>query len=412
MWSIGLNPDWSANWTLNCNAEINYWPAETANLSECHLPLLDLVEELKVDGFDAAREIYGAHGCVAHHNTDIWRGAGPVDGDPVWFIFQTGGAWLCQHIWEHYQFTGDVDFLRQRYPTLREAAVYFLDTMIREPGHNWLVDAPATNFENSFRKPGGESASVCMGPTADVQMIRELLQNCVRASNLLGVDSSFRSQCEKAIPLLAPMQVSTRNGHLQEWIDDWDHADPGNCQMLSLWGVICGTQITPRGTPELAAAVLKTMQDRGIDRGCGSWQSAFPANAYARLHQSDQAQASIDRLLEQSVNPNMTAHFGGSAWQIDGNLGVTAAIAETLLQSHAGEIEILPTLPPAWSEGTVTGLCARGGFEVDIAWKAGKLLHVTIRTKRGGTCHLRYGEKTVVCTLSPGGQRKFGSALD
>jgi alpha-L-fucosidase 2 len=401
IWNISLNPDWSANWTLNCNAQINYWPVESANLSECHLPLLDLVEELKLDGYKTAREIYGARGWVAHHNTDLWRGAGPVDGDPVWFIFQTGGAWLCQHIWEHYQFTGDVDFLRRSYPTLRDAARYFLDTMIHEPKHNWLVDAPATNFENHFRKPSGETASVCMAPTADVQMIRQLLLNCIAAAQLLDIDPDFRAECEKAIAQLPPMQISPRTGHLQEWLDDWDHADPHNCQMLSQWGVICSNQITPRGTPDLAKAVLKTMQDRGVDQGTGSWQGAFPSNSYARLGQADKALYVIDRHLKHNVNPNFSANFGGmAAWEIDGNLGITSAIGEMLLQSHTGEIHLLPALPAAWPTGSVAGLRARGGFVVDLTWKSGKLTESRIQSLLGNPLTIRYGEKSLSPTIA------------
>ncbi len=408
IWNISLNPDWSANWTLNCNAQINYWPVESANLSECHLPLIDLVEELKVDGYKAAKDIYGARGWVAHHNTDLWRAAGPVDGDPVWFIFQTGGAWLCQHIWEHYQFTGDRDFLRRGYPTLRDAARFFLDTMIHEPNHKWLVDAPATNFENYFRKPTGESASVCMAPTADVQMIRQLLLNCIAAGTLLDTDTDFRAECAKAVAQLPPMQISPRTGHLQEWLDDWDHASPGNCQMLSQWGVICSNQITPRGTPDLATAVLKTMQARGVDQGTGSWQGAFPSNTYARLGQAEKALYVIDRHLKHNVNPNFSANFGTmAAWEIDGNLGITAAIGEMLLQSHSGEVHLLPALPAAWPDGSATGLRARGGFVVDLTWKSGKLIEARIQSLLGNPITIRYGEKTRSPAIAKGQTYRF-----
>ncbi|MBN1419282.1 MAG: glycoside hydrolase N-terminal domain-containing protein [Planctomycetes bacterium] len=414
IWNVDLRPAWSANWTLNCNAQINYWGVEVFNLSECHEPLLDLVREIEVDGRAVAREMYGARGWMAHHNTDLWRAAAPVDGNPLWFIFQTGGAWLCQHLWEHYRFTGDEAFLRSAWPTIRDAARYFLDAMIEEPRHGWLVDAPATNFESYFRKPNGETAAVCMGPTADIQIIRELFRNAIEASRVLDVDPAFRAEAERALARLAPMQVSPRTGHLQEWIEDWDHASPRNHQMLSLWGLICGTQITPRGTPELAKAVRKTMEDRKIAVGDAcSWRGAFGANAYARLGDGDRAAGVIDQHLGHSLNPNMTAHFhtAGAAFEIDGNLGIAAAVAEMLLQSHAGEIELLPALPKAWPSGRVSGLRARGGFEVGIAWEDGRLVEAEIRSDRGGAARIRYGERTAEWTGEAGETLRLDGAL-
>jgi alpha-L-fucosidase 2 len=399
IWSHQIHPPWSANWTLNCNAEINYWPVETANLAECHLPLLDLTEQLSVDGAHIARDLYGARGWVAHHNTDIWRQAGPVSGSALWSVFQVGSAWLCQHLWEHYTFSSDTNDLRRAWPTLRGAARFYLDDLMEEPSHGWLVTGPDTNFENSFRKPNGETGCVCLGPTGSMEMVRELLQNCAEATRILGTDADLRAEIAKALPRLPPLRVSPTTGELQEWLGDWQRT--AECQVLSSWGAICGTQITPRGTPMLAAA-LRRIFDRAQwwKRGLvGSWQGAFQANVYARLGDGDTALAVLDTHLQRSVNPNLTAHFNnaGAEFEIDGNLGQTAAIGEMLLQSHAGEIELLPALPKAWAAGRVTGLRARGGFTVDIEWKDNRVAHFRITSAGSRSVKVRVnGEEKVV----------------
>jgi alpha-L-fucosidase 2 len=412
IWSHEIQPPWSANWTLNCNAEINYWPVETANLAECHLPLVDLTEQLSVDGAHIAKDLYGVRGWMAHHNTDIWRQAGPVGGSAVWSIFQVGGAWLCQHLWEHYAFSGDTDYLRRVWPTLKGAARFYLDDLMVEPSHGWLVTGPDTNFENPFRKPNGETGCTCMGPTGSMQMVRELLQHCAQATRILGTDAPLRAEIEKILPRLPPMQISPTTGELQEWLEDWQRT--AECQVLSSWGAICGTQITPRGTPELAAALRKIFdQAQWWKRGLvGSWQGAFQANVYARLGDGDTALAVLDTHLQRVVNPNLTANFQGMAeWEIDGNLGQTAAIGELLLQSQAGEIELLPALPKAWPNGKVTGLRARGGFEVDLAWKDGQLTSATLRSMTGKSCRVRSAGKTIKLSLHPGKEAHFNRAL-
>ncbi len=400
IWNHEIHPPWSANWTLNCNAQINYWPVETANLAECHLPLIELTQQLSVDGAHIAKNLYGARGWVAHHNTDIWRQAGPVGGSALWSIFQVGSAWLCQHLWEHYAFSGDVEYLRQVWPTMKGAARFYLDSMIEEPSHGWLVTGPDTNFENSFRKPNGETGCVSMGPTGSMQMVRQLLENCVQASRILNTDAELRAEIEKTLPRLPPMQISPTTGELQEWLEDWRRT--ADCQVLSSWGAVCSAQITPRDTPQLAAALRKIFDTgqwwkRGL---VGSWQGAFQANTYARLHDGQAAMAVLDAHLARSVNPNLMAKFPGYCeFEIDGNLGQTAAIGEMLLQSHAGEIELLPALPKAWPAGKVTGLRARGGFTVDIAWSGGKVTDYRITGPRGAKAKVRVNGEVKEVTL-------------
>jgi alpha-L-fucosidase 2 len=371
IWNHEVQPPWSANWTLNCNAEINYWPVEVAHLGECHLPLIDLTEQLSRDGAHIAKDLYGVRGWVAHHNTDIWRQAGPVSGSACWSIFQVGSAWLCQHVWEHYAFSGDQEYLRRVWPVLKGAARFYLDSLMEETNHHWLVTAPDTNFENAWRKPNGDSGCTCAGPTASMQMIRELFQNCAQACKILRCDEEFRTEIEIALPRLAPMQISPTTGELQEWIDDWQRT--AACQVLSSWGAICGTQITPRGTPELAAGLKKIFDTAQWWKGgaVGSWQGAFQANVYARLGNGNTACAVLDTHLARVISPNLTARF--SEWQIDGNLGQTAAIGEMLLQSHTGVLELLPALPTAWPDGYVRGLKARGNFTVDLEWRGGRV---------------------------------------
>jgi len=418
IWNNSLFPPWAANWTLNCNAEINYWSVETANLSECHLPLLELTRELSVDGTNVATKLYGARGWMAHHNTDLWRTAGPVSGEARWAIFQVGSAWLCQHVWEHYAFTGDKEFLRDYWPVLQGAAQFYLDSLIEEPEHGWLVTSPDTNFENIWRKPDGSKGALCLGPTASMQMIRELFQNCLHTSAILRIDDPICAEIRKALPRLPPMKVSPTTGELQEWLADWPRQS--HDEALSSWGLICSAQITPRGTPELAAGVRKIFDTEQMwKKGqIGSWQGAFQANAFARLHDGDAALTVLDTHLRQAVNANLTARFPGFCdFQIDGNLGQTAAIGEMLLQSQVRgtngvyEIELLPALPRSWSQGRVAGLRARGGFEVEMIWAGGRLQQAKIKSLLGNPLCVRLRDRVAELPTQRGQLFNFDANL-
>ena len=404
LWNESMRPPWGSKYTININTEMNYWPADTANLAECFEPLTALVADLSVTGQRTARVMYGAGGWVAHHNTDLWRATAPIDG-PASGMWPTGGAWLCNELWDHYLFTGDRAFLNQLYPEMKGAAQFFLDTLVEEPSHHWLVTSPSLSPENRH----SHGASITGGPTMDREILRDLFAHCLEAGEILGVDPAFRAQVAQARDRLAPLQIG-QAGQLQEWLEDWDLQAPDlhHRHVSHLYGLYPSGQIDVRTTPALAAAVKKSLEIRG-DQATG-WATAWRINLWARLHDGDHAYGILAFLLSPArTYPDMfDAH---PPFQIDGNFGGASGITEMLLQSQNGVVELLPALPSAWPAGQVTGLRARGGFEVGLAWKDGRLVSATLRSLAGNPCHLRYGDLTREVACPQGGTIRLDGRL-
>ncbi|HJY05673.1 MAG TPA: glycoside hydrolase N-terminal domain-containing protein, partial [Bryobacteraceae bacterium] len=408
IWNHEVTPPWSSNWTANINIQMNYWPAETCNLSECAAPLFDFINDLSKTGKQAAKETYGLPGWVSHHNIDIWRAANPVGegvGQPTWANWNMSGPWLCQHLFEHYLFTRDREFLRNRaYPLMKGAAEFCLAWLI-EDGKGRLTTCPSESTENDFMAPDGKPAMTSAGCTMDMALIRELFANCVTASNELGTDEDFAAKLQAASKRLIPYQIG-KYGQLQEWSLDFEESTPGQRHMSHMYPLYPGNEITPGGTPELAKAARISLERRLANGGAYTgWSRAWAIAFWTRLADGDQAWESLSMLLQHSTNRNLfDTHPAGSGpiFQIDGNFGATAAIAEMLVQSHTGSIDLLPALPSAWAEGQVTGLCARGGLTVDLKWSGGKIDDCAVRPRFNGEYTFR----------APKGQRIAGVSTD
>ena len=396
-WNIEMQPPWNCDYHTNINLQMNYWPAEVGNLSEYHTPLFHLIRLLSETGSETARKMYNTSGWVVHHLTDPFGFSAPADGPQG--VWPMGGAWLALHLWEHYLFTRDEKFLKeQALPLMKGAADFILDFLVVAPADSLapgkLVTVPSHSPENRFRLPGGGSSSLTYGATMDLQIIHELLTACIAASERVYTDDVFRNRCLASLRQLAPLQISKRDGRLQEWIGDFGEADRFHRHTSHLFGVYPGTQISPLRTPELALAARKSLEAR-TDRGAASWSLAWRMAIWARLFDGNRALGQLKQLLHSHMHPNLFAAYkltnvvGYEPFQIDANLGATAAIAEMLLQSQNGELHFLPALPDEWRNGAVQGLCARGAFQVDLEWENSELRQARLVSKAGVLARVR-----------------------
>jgi alpha-L-fucosidase 2 len=417
IWNDGLasSMGWTDDFHLDINTEQNYWVAEVGNLSECQSPLFDFVDSMRASGRVTARKMYGAPGWVSHVVTNPW-GFTAAGWGLGWGIFPTGGVWLSLQLWEHYRFTADKEFLKQRvYPVFKEAAEFFLGYMVKHPERGWLVTGPSISPENWFLTSDRKSCSESMGPTADRVLVYALLSACVEASATLGVDEPFRVRAKDALNRLPPLQIG-RHGQLQEWLEDFDEAQPNHRSTTHLIALYPEHQISPTTTPALAHAARITIERRISQPNWedSEWGRANLVNYYARLRDGEAAHKHLVGLLANAAEDSLLTYSRGGVagaesniFSLDGNTAGAAGVAEMLLQSHAGEIHLLPALPSAWPRGSITGLCARGGIEVSLSWALGKLKYATFKSDVVGTYSVRYGESTMQVTLPRGRKVKI-----
>lgn len=383
IWNDSMTPPWDSKYTININTEMNYWPAESCNLSECHLPLFEHLKRMHENGCRVAKEMYGCEGFVAHHNTDIWGDCAPQDIYPPASYWVMGGAWLCTHIWNHYLYTSDREFLKEYYPILHDAVLFFRDFLIEARGK--LVTCPSVSPENTYVLENGTRGCVCAGASMDNQILRDLLQMYLKASAELGVQDDLTVRASEILKQIPEISVG-RHGQIMEWMEDYEEAEPGHRHISQLYALHPSHQITADGTPELAKAASATLERR-LAHGGGhtGWSRAWIVNLYARLGNGEAALENLKALWSRSTFPNRMDNHplgGGFVFQIDGNFGATAAIAEMFLQANEERVLLLPTLPSAWAEGSIKGLAVPGGALADLSWSGGKLMDCTVRAAR------------------------------
>ena len=400
IWSKEIRAPWGSNWTTNINIQMNYWHAETANLSECHIPLLAWIRELSHKGKRTARIHYNCRGWVAHHNVDIWLDTSPASGQAVWALWPMGGAWLCRHLWEHYSFNKDRVYLEnEAYPIMKEAALFYLDWLVPDDTSSFLITNPSTSPENKFVTDAGDPCAVTKASTMDLLLIRELFTHCIAASEVLDQDCEMRIELLDTLSKLYPLQIGS-GGRLQEWYEDYEEWESGHRHLSHLYGLYPGDIIQYERDDELVQACRRSLEHR-LANGGGytGWSCAWCMALWARLRDGSKFHESWLSLLRTSTFPNLfdghpymvdtTIDYSRSIFQIDGNFGTVAAIGELLLQSHEDEIHLLPSLPPQWREGSVRGLRARNGYTVNMSWSGGKLIETSIWSEHGGRCRLK-----------------------
>lgn len=398
IWNKDFTPAWDSKYTININTEMNYWPAEVCNLSECHLPLFDLIKRMVPNGQVTAQKMYGCRGFVAHHNTDIWGDTAVQDIYIPASYWVMGAAWLCTHLWMHYEYTLDTEFLKEAFPIMREAALFFLDFLIEDKGY--LKTCPSVSPENTYILPSGEYGAITMGATMDNQILRDLFDQCIKAADILGVEDELNGQIKEALGKLVPTQIGS-HGNIMEWAEDYEELEPGHRHISHLYGLHPSSQITVDRTPELAKAARVTLERRlATGGGHTGWSRAWIINMYARLWDGEAAYHNLEQLLAKSTLPNLFDNH--PPFQIDGNFGGTAGIAEMLVQSTMERIVLLPALPKAWAQGKVSGLCVRGGAELMMEWQGGQLTSCIIKAKQSVNTEVLYRDKRVRLSLAAG----------
>lgn len=398
IWNKDMSPAWDSKYTININTQMNYWPAEICNLSECHKPLFDLIRRMVPNGQKTAKTMYNCRGFVAHHNTDMWGDTAVQDHWIPASYWVMGAAWLCTHQWIHYEYTQDKEFLKEVFPIMREAALFFLDFLIEDKGY--LKTCPSVSPENTYILPSGVQGAITVGATMDNQILRDLFSQCLKAAEILGIQDDLNVQIKAALEKLVPTRIGVR-GNIMEWAEDYDEIEPGHRHISHLYGLHPSSQITMDDTPELANAARRTLEQR-LSHGGGhtGWSRAWIMNLYAKLWDADEAYHNLEQLISKSTLPNMFDNH--PPFQIDGNFGGTAAIAEMLVQSTNQRIVLLPALPRVWSDGSIQGLCVRGGAEISLEWHDCSLTKCVIKAKNKLQTNVIYRQKRIEIALEVG----------